>query len=242
MANGPHHPHRIPAYPARRVAGDPDDPPIEIVDAADVIENCAPFDLEKKGIDGEIAASGILAQGAEGVVGSQDLFRSVQVVLAERPQSADLDGLAALEEDLDQPKAAADGVAVGEEFSELTGPSIRADIEILRSFAEIEIAHAAADQIAGKTGIAQFLEDKERVAVNQLGADRVLVSGYDPDGRGCNGNGWFKYEFFVDEGVHGKEGKRQVAGQNPRPSWYTDSACVLNCLNISATERMFFIL
>jgi len=51
---------------------------------------------------------------------------------------------------------------------------IGADVEILGLLAKVEVADAASDEIAGKTGCVEFFQDMEGIAVDHLERDRML--------------------------------------------------------------------
>ncbi len=61
----------------------PDDTPIQVVNAAYIIDDRAVFYFIEQGIDGEIPALCIFARSAVSIVGSQNCFGAIDVVLAE---------------------------------------------------------------------------------------------------------------------------------------------------------------
>ena len=71
------HPDRVPCHPAVRITDDANYTLIEILNAADIINNRIVFDFIKQGIDRQITPEGIFRKGSEGIVARQDLVRPV---------------------------------------------------------------------------------------------------------------------------------------------------------------------
>ena len=89
------------------------------------------------------------------------------------PECGDLDDLVA-ELDVRKAEAAADDPAVPEQLLDLVGMRRRADVEVLRTSAQEQVAHAAAHEIADVTGLVQAIKNLQRVRVDVPPRNRVL--------------------------------------------------------------------
>ena len=78
-----HHAHRIVGDALVSRADYPDDALVEVGHAAHVINNRAIFYFVEQGVDGEVAAQGILIRRTVGIVGRQNCFRAIDIVFAE---------------------------------------------------------------------------------------------------------------------------------------------------------------
>ncbi len=174
VADRPDHPDGIAVDATFRIADHADDRPVQILDAVDVIDDGLVTDVEKKAVDRQVTALRIFGHRPERIVGGQNRLRPFQVVFVERPQGRDLDDLAMRKIDLDQPEPSADDGTVGKELADLARSGIGADVEILGLLAKVEVADAASDEIAGKTGCVEFFQDMEGIAVDHLERDRML--------------------------------------------------------------------
>jgi hypothetical protein len=99
-------------------------------------------------------------------------------------EGRDLDDFLA-ELDMGQPKSAADDPAVPEQLLDLIRMRGRADVEVLGSAAEQEVAHAAADQVSNVVRLTQPIQNFEGVRVDVTARERVLRARDDPRFHHC---------------------------------------------------------
>jgi hypothetical protein len=76
--------------------------------------------------------------------------------------------------DVREAEAAADDPAVAKELSDLVGMRGRADVEVLGTPAEQQIAHAAAHQIRDVIVLVEAVQNLERVRINVAARNRML--------------------------------------------------------------------
>ena len=166
---------------------------VEILEAADVVDDRERRDVVDERVDREVAAERILFGRAEGIVVMDQMLafgrariRSRDAVLHDLfagrhlpAERRDLDHLGA-ELDVRQPEAPADDPAVAEELLDLIGVRRRPDVEILGAPAEQQIADAAADEIGDVIELAQPVENLERIGIDVAARDRVLGARNDP--------------------------------------------------------------
>ena len=102
-------------------------------------------------------------------------FRGGEFLLRHRPtESRDLDRLGP-EAHVRQAEPAANDPAVPEQLLDLIGMRRRADVEILRTTAEEQIANAAADQIRDVIALMETIEDLQRIGIDLLPRNRMRV-------------------------------------------------------------------
>ncbi len=180
---GAQHPHRVLAEAQVRIADRPHQPAPEVDDAVDVVDHREVGDVVEQGVDGEVAAEGVLARRAVGVVAGDQQVARLGLLLARLGVAAegrDLDRAALVEVDVDQPEAPADDARVREQAPDLVRPRVGADVEVLRRAAEHQVAHAAAHQVGLVAGVVQPVEDLQGVAVDVRAGDGVIGAGDDP--------------------------------------------------------------
>ncbi len=167
-----------------------------------MIENVA--DVVEQRVDREVAAERVLLRCAEGVVA---VDQAVAILAGQRhaigdrledfvagvgggqfrgahqaTERGDFDRLRP-EADVGQPETASDDPAVPEEPLDLVRMRRGADVEVLRTPAEQQIAHAAADEVGDVFVLVQPVEDFQRVGVDLAAGERVLRA-RDDDGFG----------------------------------------------------------
>ena len=143
---------------------------LEIVEAADVVDDRERRDVVEERVDREVAAERVLLRRAECVV-AVDAVRSPvgrarrrgplrRAVSASQARRARRGGQAVAlrnvatsivfcaEPDVRETEAAADDPAVPEQPLDLIRMGVRADVEVLRPPPEQQVAHAAADEVA----------------------------------------------------------------------------------------------
>ena len=189
------HSHRVLAQPDFRIANRPDDPGLEIFESADVVDDREIRDVVDQGVDGEVAAKGVLFGRAECVVVMNqvlalrrrrigrgnavlhDLFARCDLAA----KRSDLDDLGA-ELDVRQSEPAADDPAVAEELLDLIRVRRCPDVEIFGTAPEQQIAHTAANQVGNVIVLPQSIEDLERVGIDVAPRERMLGARNDPRG------------------------------------------------------------
>ena len=175
------------------IADRADDAGAQILEAADVVDDREGGDVVGERVDREVAAERVFFRRAERVVvmdqllafGRRRIGRRHAVLhdfLAGRDLAAerrDLDHLLP-ELDVREAEAPADDPAVPEELLDLIRMRGRADVEILRTAAEQQVADAAADEIGGVLALPQAVENLQRVRIDVAAGDRVLLARNDP--------------------------------------------------------------
>ena len=160
--------------------------PLEIFDAADVVDHGEVRDVVEEAVDGEVAPDGVLGGGAEGVVRSDqevDVARRTRIDvlrLGTPAERGDLDDLPSVEEDVGEPEAPADDAAVPEEAADVLRAGVGPDVEVLRGPPRQEIADGAADEVRLEPGPVQAVENLQGVGVDVAARDGVLGAGDDP--------------------------------------------------------------
>lgn len=186
----PQHPHRVFQITLLRIADQADQAIADVVNAIGVVQQPLAGDVEVQGIDGEVAALGVVFQAAIDVV-AQDAAAfvagraAIAIVLAFRMMGAeggDLDDLAA-EVHVYQFEAAADDPRVAEFGADLLRRGAGGDIEVLGSDAEHLVAYAAPDHVGLVAGPLEDLDDLDGVPAELVPAQGVLV--VTDDFRGC---------------------------------------------------------
>jgi hypothetical protein len=71
-----------------------------------------------------------------------------------------------MKKDLYQPEASADQAAVSENFTELSGLGIGADVKIFRGFSKVKVSNPTTDQVGNIAGIPQAVQYLQRFPVN----------------------------------------------------------------------------
>ncbi len=186
----PQHPHRVFQITLLRIADQADQAIADVVNAIGVVQQPLAGDVEVQGIDGEVAALGVVFQAAIDVV-AQDAAAfvagraAIAIVLAFRMMGAeggDLDDLAA-EVHVYQFEAAADDPRVAEFGADLLRRGAGGDIEVLGSDAEHLVAYAAPDHVGLVAGPLEDLDDLDGVPAELVPAQGMLV--VTDDFRGC---------------------------------------------------------
>ena len=159
-------------------------PGAQIVHAVDVVDDRERRDVVEERVDREVAAECVFLRRAERVVvvtrarvvnrapatpSCDDLLAWLQLP----PERRDLDDLVA-ELDVREPEAAADDPAVAEQLLDLIRVGRRADVEVLGTARQEQVAHAAADEIRDVIELTQAVENLQRVGVDVAARDRVL--------------------------------------------------------------------
>jgi hypothetical protein len=144
-----------------------------------VVDHLLGLDVVKEAVDGEVAPPGILFGCPEDVVPPDQQIAglgrgAVVVVVLHLPRvgakGGRLDDLRT-EEDVGQPKAAADDPGVVKAAFDLLRGGAGDDVEVLRLEAEQEVAHAAAHQVRGVPGVLQPPDDVGRVGIDSIQGD-----------------------------------------------------------------------
>src|SRR6185295_14398070 len=142
----------------------------------------------------------------------------------------DLDGLAVLKEDVDQPKAAADDPGVREQAADFVRPGVRADVEILRLAAEHQVAHAAADEVGFIARAVQPVENLQGLTADLLPGDRVL---------GPRKNTRLHLAGYAHAVIIPKEGPGRVEGPAPAGGGRREEGwCSGTCLVVRTSRGM----
>ncbi len=146
-ADGAQHPEMILFEPREWVADGADNAAVEVVAAADEIDNNVGFGIEKESVDGEIAAQNVgLGAGLEA-----DRLRSAAIeITAVGAKRTDLD-MNPVDGDKDDPKLGANHEGAREQGGDLVGAGIGADVIILGLDTKQAVANAAADEVGLKS-------------------------------------------------------------------------------------------
>ncbi|MCY1406870.1 hypothetical protein D9M71_221500 [compost metagenome] len=182
-AHRPQHAHRVFEVTLLGRADQAHQAVADVAHAAGVVEDAFVGDVEVQRVDGEVAALGVIFQGAVDVVAEDASglvarrLAAVAVLVVLRmvgAEGGDLDDLAA-EMHMHQLEAAADHPRIAEFGADLLGRGAGGHVEILRRDAEQRVAHAAADDVGQVAGLLQALHHVHRVAAELLAPQRMLV-------------------------------------------------------------------
>lgn len=179
--DGADHPHGILGKTDLGIADRADDSLMKIRHPVGVIDHRKIGDVVGEGVDGEVAAEGILLRGSENVVAQHHAGFILE--MKRRPLVAGLffpifllgrDGGAEgrylqnllLEVQMHQPETAADDAGVAKKPLDLAGGGIGYDIEILRGSSQKQVAHAPPHQVGDKTALMQAIQGMQRVGAD----------------------------------------------------------------------------
>ena len=137
----------------------------------DVVDHGEGRDVVEEGVDGEIAAEGVLLRAAEGVVAADQRVALFGRRLA--PEGRDLDHLAP-EPHVTEPEPPAHHEAVPEQLLHLLGMGVRRDVEVLRLALQEQVAYTSPDQVTFEPVILQAIEDLQGIGVDVLAGEVVL--------------------------------------------------------------------
>ena len=173
------HPDRIFTIPLFGIADQLEQAIFHILESTGVIANRKVIDRVVQRIGSEIAPDRVVLDRAENVVAQQPppfvqlpVSAAVVNIGAER---RDLDDLAT-EDDMSDAKTTPDQARIAKQVAHLLGRRARRDVEILRVATHEQVAHRAADQITGVTGIAQAVQHAQCVRADVLARDRMRVA------------------------------------------------------------------
>ena len=177
------HAHRVLAKTQGRIADDAHGLLAHVGEAAVVVEHGFVVRVVVQRVGGEIAPRRVLHPRAVDVVAQQP------AVLVGFPafagaEGGHLDRLRA-EQHVHQLEAPADQVRAPEQAVHLVRVRIGGDVEVLGNDAEQQVAHRAADDVAGVIVRAQDLAHLERAMADGTAGDAVLVAPVDPGLRFC---------------------------------------------------------
>ena len=172
-AHRANHPDRILAHAHLRIADRADQPRMKVGDAADIIDHLEGARIVKERVDREVAPKRVLFRRAEGVVVPDHRIVALGNVLGAPAKGRDLDVLRT-EKNVDEPKAAADQARIAKQIAHLLRMSRGRDVEVLGPPPHHQVAHTAADQIAGVVCGDQAIENLEYVRVDIAPRYRML--------------------------------------------------------------------
>ena len=148
---------------------------LEVPKAADVVQNPFFMGVVVERIDGEVAAKGVLAQGAVGVV-AQDQPVGLGVAVEPRvagwrlAEGGDFDDVPPVANmgDLEPPPHQA---GAAEQPAHLLGRGVGRHVKVLGACAKQQVADAAANQPCLKTRALELSDDIDCIGVNLLTGD-----------------------------------------------------------------------
>ena len=184
-ADGAQHAHRILAVAGFRIADQLQHTILQILQATVEVVQAEILDAVVEGIDGKVAAFGILFYGAVDVVTQQhafirlagDMLAGIDLVVV-AAEGGYLDHVTA-KYHMGQTEAASHQTAVGEEFADLLRGGVGRHIEILGRSAQQQIAHTSAHQIGLITCFIQAIEHLQGVVTDLASRDRMLIPAQD---------------------------------------------------------------
>mgnify|MGYP000884841574 CR=1 FL=1 len=141
-------------------------------------------------VGGEIAAHGVLFEGAVDVVAHQaavlhlPIARTVIVTGAKRRHFDDLGA----EDDVRQAEAPPDQAAVAEELLDLFGRGAGGDVEILGLASEQQVAHRAAHQIRLEARLVEPIQHPQRARTDVLAGNGMKFTRDDAQDGGIRGH------------------------------------------------------
>jgi len=161
---------------------------LQILQAANIIDDRPRRRIVEKRVDGEISSERVLFSSAERVVmpelqitpsrvcsgrgGGRFVLSAGQNISTKR---CDLDGLVA-ESHVGQTEPAPDDPAVSKELLDLIRVRIGADVEVFGTTPQQQIPDAAADEISREVGFPKSIEDLERVRIDIRPRNRVFCA------------------------------------------------------------------
>ncbi|MCZ7585841.1 MAG: hypothetical protein M5R36_22305 [Deltaproteobacteria bacterium] len=180
------HPHRVMLEALMRAADGAHDVAVQVVHAADVVDDAVVLDIVKQRVDGQIAAKRVFRRRSVMILLGLGRLRVrrlivlagliVRRVAAER---RDFNNLAAGEIHVRQSEAPADNAAVPEQRLHLFRPRVGGHVEILRRASENQIPHASAHQEGAIPVILEPVHHLQRVRVDVSPRNRVILPGND---------------------------------------------------------------
>ena len=193
--HSPEHPDRIFLETFHRVADAADDSRFQVVESARVIDDRARRDVVEQRVDGEVAPECVLFGGAERIVAvkksnmpgrlvdcSVDICMDVgcrQLFSRQLPpECRHLDRLRP-KPHMREAKASSDDPAVSEQSLDLVWVRGRADVEVFRPAPQEEVPDAAAYEVGDEMFPVQPVKHTERVGVDLLAGDVVLLPWHD---------------------------------------------------------------
>jgi hypothetical protein len=180
---GAEHAHRVFPETLVRIADDMDELAVEVLDAADVVDDREVADVVEQRVDREVAAEGVLLRRAIGIVaGDQELagLAALLVGIGIATERRDLDDLAVVKIHVDQPEAPPDDSRVAEQPADLVRFRIRADVVVLRLSTEHQVPDAPPNQARHVAGVVQPVKDLDGVGGYVSSGNWMLGSGDDP--------------------------------------------------------------
>jgi len=179
--HGAKHAHRIFPIALLGITNQADQAALEILHAADMIDDGKVPDVVIQGVDGEITPEGILFHIAVDIV-AEDHAAVVDIAviltrLVHRhgPEGGHFDDFGA-EEHMSQAKAPSDQATVAKQIANLFRSGVGGHIEILGLASQQEIANTSPNDIGLETGLFEAVEDLERIVGYMLTGDLVLLS------------------------------------------------------------------
>ncbi len=183
--HGAQHAHRVFLVALLGVADQPDQAIADVVYATGVVEDALGSRIVIQRIDGEVAALGVVFEGAIDVV-TQDAaalvarseMAGVVVILFRMvgAEGGDLDDLAT-EMNMHQLETASDHAGVAEFGADLFGGRAGRDVVILGIQLQQQVAHAAADHICLVTRLLQSFDHAHRVTTDLVAMQGMLPAG-----------------------------------------------------------------
>jgi hypothetical protein len=222
---GAQHAHRILLETGDRVTDDPQPAGVQILDPAHMIDDGEGCDIVEQGVDGEVAAEGVLARRSEDVLHEMEVIAGVVWKLLRCRRATEgghLHHLVTVKTDMGQPETPSHQKTVAEQTFDLRRGGVGADVEILGRPSQEQVPHAPPHQIGEVVVAAQTMEDLKDILVDEAAGDAVLVPGDDAglprgiedDGikRGGIGHGRFVRGCRIFNGHFGTiaEGRRHI--------------------------------
>ncbi|KAG1253769.1 hypothetical protein G6F65_017320 [Rhizopus arrhizus] len=178
QAHRAQHAYRVLAVALLGVADQFHQARLHVFKAAGVVTHREVLDGVIQGVAGEVAADGVVFDGAVHVVAHEHAVFHLAVaaaVIAVGTEGGHFDDLAA-EYHVGQAEAAADQAAVAEQLLDLFGRGVGGHVEILGLAIDQQVTHRAADKVGAEAGIAQAIKHAQGVRADVLAGDRVLVA------------------------------------------------------------------
>ncbi len=181
-AHGAQHPHRVFAVAGLGIANKLQLALRQIFQPALEIVQGEILDAVVEGVDGEVAALGILFDGAVDVVTQQHafirlgrhMFAGIDLMVV-TPEGGHFDHVTT-KDDVGQAEATANQAAVAEQCLDLLRRRIGGDVEILWRLPEQQIPDAAADQVGVIASLVQAIEHLECIFADLFARNRVLIT------------------------------------------------------------------
>jgi len=179
-ANRPEHPDRVFAVADFRIADQPKTAALDIGVAVGVVADDLLGGVVHQRVDCKIAPYRVVGLTAAVDVVAHDPSAVLDAAIAfglafaRAAKRRDLDDLAA-EANVGEPEPASDQARIAEQFPDLVGRGVSADVVVFRVAAEQQVARRPADHVGPEARLLQPVGDLQRVRTDAVASNSVLA-------------------------------------------------------------------